>query len=329
MISTTTGETDLRRRLGDRLHAKRLKRQHDKLTRFLHQGRGVFRLERLLPFDRFLSSLLSLTGLRRRMRAEFLDVRLEQREWVFAGLPSAFEGFRLLQLSDLHCDLDSALMPAVINLVRQVPHDAAVLTGDYRNGLEGDHAAATRSMADLRKILAPDCWGILGNHDPLEMVLELERGGLPVLLNEVAEIRRGGDALWIAGVDDPHYFQTHDLEATRRKAPGKAFVVLLAHSPETYAEAAALGFAFQLSGHTHGGQICLPGGRHVVVPCDVPRRFIAGPWSHGAMQGYTSRGTGGCGVAARLNCPPEVTLHTLRREREIKPGTGRQVFCPE
>lgn len=313
MIHSSPGASALRTRLGDELHAKRLKRQHDKLTKFIHQGRGIFRLEQVFPFDLWLSHILRLTGVKKRMRMIFLDVRLEEREWFFPNLPPAFEGFRLLQLTDLHCDLDPDLMPLVIDLVKQTAHDAAVLTGDYRNGMAGEHEAAARAMAKLRMALSPDCWGILGNHDPLEMVLELERDGLPILLNEMAEIRRGGDSLWIAGVDDPHYFQTHDLPGTRQKAPENAFVVLLSHSPETYAEAAALGYALQLSGHTHGGQICLPGGRHLVVPCKVPRRFISGVWRHGRMQGYTSRGTGGCGVAARWNCPAEVTLHTLRK----------------
>ena len=313
MIHSSPGASALKTRLGEELHAKRLKRQHDKLTKFIHQGRGIFRLERVFPFDLWLSHILRLTGVKKRMRMNFLDVRLEKKEWFFPNLPPAFEGFRLLQLTDLHCDLDPELMPLVIDLVKQTAHDAAVLTGDYRNGMAGEHEAAARAMANLRQTLAPDCWGILGNHDPLEMVLELERDGLPILLNETAEIRRGGDSLWIAGVDDPHYFQTHDLAGTRQKAPEDAFVVLLSHSPETYAEAAALGYELQLSGHTHGGQICLPGGRHLVVPCKVPRRFISGVWRHGRMQGYTSRGTGGCGVAARWNCPPEVTLHTLRK----------------
>lgn len=290
-----------------------MQRERDKLTKFLHQGRGIFRLERILPFDALLAGILKFIGLQSRMRRDFLDVRLEEREWFFSNLPAAFEGFRLLHLTDLHCDLDPELIDRVIDLVRDAPHDVALLTGDYRNGMEGDHACATRGMARLREALTQECWAILGNHDPLEMALDLERVGLPVLLNEVAEIRRGGDSLWIAGVDDPHYYQTHDLADTRRKAPEDAFVILLSHSPETYVEADALGFALQLSGHTHGGQICLPGGRHLVVPCKVPRRFIAGAWSHGTMQGYTSRGTGACGIAARWNCPPEITLHTLRR----------------
>ena len=313
MIHSSLGASALRARLGDKLYAKRLKRQQDKLTKFIHQGRGVFRIERLLPFDLWLSHILHFTGVKKRMRRNFLDVRLEEREWFFPNLPPAFEGFRLLHLTDLHCDLEPALMPVVMDLIHRAPHDAAVLTGDYRNGMEGDHSAATQAMLALRKALSPDCWGILGNHDPLEMVLEFERDGLPILLNETAEIRRGADSLWIAGIDDPHYFQTHDLAGTRKRAPEDAFVILLSHSPETYAEAADLGYSLQLSGHTHGGQICLPGGRHLVVPCKVPRRFISGEWRHGSLQGYTSRGTGGCGVAARWNCPPEVTLHTLRR----------------
>jgi len=316
LIPSSQGVTALRSRLGNELHDKRLKRQNDKLTKFLHRGKGVFRIERILPFDWWLSHILQLTGVKERMQADFLDVRIEKKEWFFSNLPASFEGFRLLHLTDLHCDLEPALTPVVIDLVNKTPHDAAVFTGDYRNGMEGDYDAATRAMAELRKSLAQDCWGILGNHDPLEMVLDLERDGLPILLNETAEIRRGEDSLWIAGVDDPHYFQTHDLRGTRGKAPKDAFVVLLSHSPETYAEAAGLDFALQLSGHTHGGQICLPGGRHLVVPCKVPRRFVAGAWMHGPLQGYTSRGTGGCGVAARWNCPPEITLHTLRRSKD-------------
>lgn len=313
MIHSSPGISSLENRLGEDLHAKRLEREQDKLTKFLHRGRGIFRIERLVPFDRILSGFLRVTGLEHRMRSSFLDLRLEKREWFFPNLPSAFDGFRLLHLSDLHCDLEPELMPLVINLVKKVMHDAAVLTGDYRNGMEGECETATREMAHLRKALAPDCWGILGNHDPLEMVLELERDGLPILLNEAVELKRCKDSIWIAGVDDPHYFQTQDLAGTRAKTPKSAFVILLSHSPETYKEAASLGFSLQLSGHTHGGQICLPGGRHLVVPCKVPRGFIAGAWRHRGLQGYTSRGTGGCGVAARWNCPPEVTIHTFRQ----------------
>jgi len=307
-------ESALRQRLGPRLHAKRLRRQSDKLARLIHQGEGVFKLERIFPFDPFLSALLRLLGVHEKLRANFLAVRLVEREWKFPNLPPFFDGFRLLQLSDLHADLDPALTPAIVALVASTPHDAAVITGDYRDGLEGDFSTSMAEVAKICAPLAPQRFGILGNHDFLEMVPALERNGLPVLLNESAEIPRGPESIWIAGIDDPHFYKTDNIPAARRGIPDRAFSILLSHSPENHREAAVHGFDLMLSGHTHGGQICLPGGRHIVVPCRVARRFVGGPWTHGRLQGYTSPGTGACGVPARWNCPPEATLHILRRD---------------
>jgi predicted MPP superfamily phosphohydrolase len=298
-------------RMGASLHEKRLSRQAAKQAKLIHQGEGVFRLERLVPFDAMVVRVLKIFGLRDAMRRRFLDVQLERQEWKIPGLPRAFEGFRLLQLSDLHCDLDFALTPVIENLVRATPHDAAVLTGDFRNGIGGDHAPCLREMEKICAALAPMRFGILGNHDYLEMATELESIGLPVLLNETTSIERDGQRLWIAGIDDPHFYKTHDLAKVRSGIPREACAILLSHSPETYPEAAALGFQLLLAGHTHGGQICLPGGRHIIVPCKVPKKFVAGRWTHEGLQGYTSRGTGACGVPARWNCPPEITLHIL------------------
>ncbi len=293
---------------------KRLARQAGKQAKLIHQGEGVFRLERIIPFDAMVVLVLKILGLREAMRRRFLDVRLVRQEWKIPALPPAFEGFRLLQLSDLHCDLDFGLTPVVETLIRATPHDAAVLTGDFRNGMGGDHAPCLRELEKIGATLSPLRYAVLGNHDYLEMTPELESIGFPVLLNESTSIERHGQHLWFAGVDDPHFYKTHDLAAARSGIPRDACAILLSHSPETYAEAAALGFQLQLSGHTHGGQICLPGGWPIVVPCKVPKKFIAGRWVHANLQGYTSRGTGSCGVAARWNCPPEITLHTFHAD---------------
>jgi predicted MPP superfamily phosphohydrolase len=303
----------LEQRMGRDLLAKRLLKQAGKTARLLHQGEGVFRLERFVPFDTLVSFALACTGLRGRTRRNFLDVRVVEREWLLPRLPQAFEGFRLLHLTDLHQDLDPALTPVIERVVRSVPHDAAVITGDFRNETDGDYHPCLREVDGVIRELAPLRWGILGNHDFLEMVPSLERDGLPILLNEVASIERSGQKLYFAGVDDPHFYKTHDLKKVRSGVPSGACVILLSHSPETYREASELDFDLQLSGHTHGGQLCLPGGIPVVLPCKIDRRFVRGAWRHGSLQGYTSPGTGSCGVAARLNCPPEVTLHILRR----------------
>jgi predicted MPP superfamily phosphohydrolase len=208
--------------------------------------------------------------------------------------------------------LDPSLTPVIESLVGKTPHDAAVVTGDFRNKTDGDYAPCLREMARITSALSPLRWGILGNHDFIEMVPSLEAAGLPVLLNETAMISRGEDRLWIGGIDDPHFYKTHDLAKVRAAAPDDACQILLSHSPEIFPEAEPFGFDFQLSGHTHGGQICLPGGHAVVSSCKLSRQFLNGRWRHGTLQGYTSPGTGSCAVAARLNCPPEITLHILR-----------------
>jgi len=298
--------------MGRERFSERLLKQAGKSAHLVHQAEGIFRLERFFPLDSTVAFCLAACGLGRRARRNFLDVRLATREWTLPLLPPAFEGFRLLQLTDLHLDLDAALTPVIERLVREVPHDAAVITGDFRNKTDGDFRPCLQQTVVVIEALAPLRWGVLGNHDFVEMVPSLEAAGLPILLNEVAAIERGGRNLWIAGIDDPHFYKTHDLDKVRAEVPRDECAILLSHSPETYAAAEPLGFDLQLSGHTHGGQLCLPGGFPPVLPCKIDRRFACGPWRHGRLQGYTSPGTGGCGLAARLNCPPEITLHVLR-----------------
>lgn len=300
------------RRLGPERTAKRLALQEAAASHLLHQGEGLLSLERWMPLDRAISLALRLTGLHGTARRHFLDIRVTEQIWTLEQLPEAFDGFRLLQLADLHLDIDPELAPSIARVLRGLPHDAAVITGDFRNRTDGDAAPCLEALQQLLPLLSASRWGILGNHDSLEMAPDIENAGLPLLLNESIAIQRGESRLWIAGTDDPHFYQTHDLAAAARGIPESDCAILLAHSPEIYAEAEGAGFDLQLSGHTHGGQLCLPGGIPIVVPCRIPKKFILGRWTHGRLQGYTSPGTGSCGVAARLFCPPEITIHILR-----------------
>ena len=93
------------------------------------------------------------------------------------------------------------------------------------------------------------------------------------------------------------------------------FSILLSHTPEIYDRAAGAGFDLMLSGHTHGGQLCLPGGIPIRLEAKLPRSMAAGLWRHGEMVGYTTRGVGTSLLPVRLNCPPEITLHALRRPK--------------
>jgi hypothetical protein len=264
-------------------------------------------MRRLVPL------VLRLLGLWRRAHAECLAVRVIENEVFLPALPAAFDGFRLLQITDLHTDIDPGLAAAVIAALRRTHFDRAVLTGDYHNEIGEDWDHSVELTASIIPHLGNAPLATLGNHDLLDMVPPLEAAGLTFLLNENVAIDRDGDRLWIVGIDDAEYYRTHFPLHARAGIPADACAILLSHSPECFRESAAAGFALQLSGHTHGGQICLPGGIAIVRKSTVPGRMIAGPWSHRDLVGYTSPGTGSCTAAARLNCPPEITVHTLRR----------------
>ena len=302
----------LERRMGRPALEKRLARQADHWALRSHQGEGIFRFEMVLPLDDIAAFLLRACGLAKRARANYLAPHIVERHWRLPRLPQAFAGFRLLQLTDLHFDLDPEFTPALIKLLHGLAYDAVVITGDFRSSTYEDHTPSTDAARRLIECLGTPRFGILGNHDFIELAPDLESAGLPVLLNEASCLARGADELWIAGIDDSHFYGTHDLERVNDALPPGACTILLAHSPEIANELIPDRFDLVLCGHTHGGQLCLPGGRWLHVPVhNLRREFINGPWKVGSTQGYTSPGTGACGIPARLNCPGELTIHIL------------------
>lgn len=301
-------------RLGRERLEHRLFTQASHWARLTHQGSGIFRLEKRFPLDAMVALALTASGLFPRARRNHLNPRLVEHTWLLPRLPAAFAGFRLLHLTDLHLDLDPEFTDSLIGLLRGVTCDAIVITGDFRNSTREDFFPA---LADARRLLASlpgvPRFGILGNHDFIEQLPHLEAAGLHMLLNESAFIERHGRRLWFAGIDDPHFYKTHDLAAASANIPPDACTVLLSHSPEIADQLPENRFDLVLCGHTHGGQLCLPGGRWLHVPLKgQPPERIRGAWKAAGAQGYTSVGTGSCAVPARLNCPGEFTIHTLQ-----------------
>jgi len=294
---------------------ERLKKQARLWHRETSQGVGLLRIERLFRTRRIVEAFLHISRLKDAGLRNMLDIRLVTNEVALPGLPAAFDGFRILQLSDLHCDIHPRLIGAVIEKLGGLAYDLAALTGDYRNNIADPPEASLVLMERLIAALHEPRVAVLGNHDFIEKVAYLEAKGLPVLLNESRAITRGNSRLHVAGIDDPHFFRTDDIVRARRDLPPDEPSILLSHSPEPYREAERLGFALMLCGHTHGGQFCLPGGHAIAGNARVPRRFLAGAWKFRRLSGYTSRGTGSSGVAARFHCPPEITLHVLRAGR--------------
>lgn len=282
--------------------------------RRLEQGVAARHAHRDHRRDRWLGNLLRLLGLTAWGYRQYLDLRLVDNRLPVRGLADAFAGLRLLQISDLHTDLDAALMPRLLTLLDgpAAAHDAVVLTGDFRQWLATEPATVVAQLRPLRARCHGPVFAVLGNHDNLDLTPALESLDITVLHNDAVHLELDGARLALAGVDDPYFFHSHDLP--RAAAAAEASVVptiLLAHAPHVAPEAARLGFAAQLSGHTHGGQFCLPGGFPLIRHRGIRYRWVAGPWREGALHGYTSRGTGASGLPFRCWCPPEVTVHNL------------------
>ncbi|MBK5967182.1 metallophosphoesterase [Thiocystis minor] len=303
-LTTRIGRTHLRQRLG-------LEGDHEVFV-LTRPGAHFFYPENWYSVHGFIRHCLRLSGLYERAQRNARAIRLRHNRVVLPGLPDAFKGFQILHLSDLHLDMDPRNADAIRESVRDLDYDICVLTGDYRAKTFGPFAVVLSAMAVLRRNLKAPIYAILGNHDTLRLVPGLEAMGIRVLLNETVLIERDGQALYLAGIDDAHYYRVHNIDKAAARIPEGAVSILLSHTPEIYRHAAHSGFDLVLCGHTHGGQICLPGGFPLTWDARCPRRLAAGPWRHGNLIGYTSVGAGTSVVNARLNCPPEITLHELQ-----------------
>ena len=302
----------LEKRIG-RVHLQqRLGIEADHATQVFGRGRTFFHIENWYSIHALIRLTLRSLGLYRRGLRNATAIQIRHNDVVIPRLPAAFDGFTLLHLSDLHLDADPAYPTALIERLRQVDYDLCVITGDFRAKTHGPHDAALTALATVRPHLNSPIYAILGNHDSIHMAPGIEALGITLLLNESVRVERGGAVIYLAGIDDPHYFQVDNFDKAAADIPAEATAILLSHSPEAYRRAAHAGFDLILSGHTHGGQICLPGGIALMTNAACPRRFCKGAWHYHAMQGYTSVGSGASVVGVRFNCPPEITLHHLR-----------------
>lgn len=305
----------LEARIGRRRHLRgRLEREAAHARRVRTLRAGFFHVESWYSAHAIIRGCLRLTGLYARARRNARALQRREHEIPLKGLPRALDGYAVLHISDPHADFSPEFPDLLIDRIRGLDFDLCVLTGDYRTRTFGPYAPALDALARVRPHLKERVYAVLGNHDSIRMVPGLEAMGIRVLLNESVPLEHEGAVLYLAGIDDAHGYRLHDLQKAAAAIPPGAAAVLLSHTPEVYREAAQAGFALMLCGHTHGGQICLPGGFPLITDADCPRRFAKGAWRYGSLAGYTSPGSGSSIVDLRLNCPPEVTLHRLRAE---------------
>ena len=304
-------EQKLEARLG-RVHARqRLGIEAERGHHVFGQGLNFFHPENWYSAHALIRFAIQLVGMYERGQCNARNLQVKKNLIHLPHLPKAFNDFKILHLTDLHVDMDDRNLNALIQTVTDLQYDICVLTGDYRAGTFGAIEGAVAGMQRLITMLKQPVYGVLGNHDSIWMLPELESMGIIMLMNEVAVLEKDGVQIFLAGVDDPHYFRVDNLEKAAQDIPQDAVSLLLSHTPEIYRQAAHAGFDVMFCGHTHGGQICLPGGIPLTLDSKCPRYMGAGQWRYQQMQGYTSAGAGTSIVNARFNCPPEVTIHHL------------------
>ena len=318
--------SDLEHRLGP-LHAKqRLGIETDHEAQAFGQGLNFFHVENWYSIHSVIRNMLRLMGLYGRGLRNADRVEVRHNDLKFGQLPPPFDGFAILHISDMHVEMSEGAMNRLIELVRDMHYDICVLTGDYRGKTFGPFDATLAGVARVRSHLHGPVFGVLGNHDTIRMVPGLELMGIRVLLNESETISRGDERIHLAGIDDAHFYRVDNIEKAAARIPRGEFAILLSHTPEVYRQAALAGFRLLLSGHTHGGQICMPRSIPITLDSLLPRRFGLGAWKYHDMAGYTSVGAGSCIGPVRINSRPEITLASpAQRERRLRrTGAPRQ-----
>lgn len=262
---------------------------------------------------------LRSVGLYNTGRQNSLTPQIREITLHYPNLPQSFDGYRVLHLSDFHIDGVDGLAEALVPILTAIKVELCVFTGDYRFEDRGPCEGVYPRMRKVIDAISAEqgIWGILGNHDSAEIAYGLEALGVSMLVNESAEIRRGADSIWLAGVDDPFDYHRADLDAALAAVPEASFKILLAHAPEVYESASARGVNLYLGGHTHAGQIRLPVIGSLKHNSHCPKEFSYGLWNHAGMKGYTTSGIGCSSVPVRFHCPPEMVVFTLKRGSEI------------
>lgn len=254
-------------------------------------------------------------------------IEVTRRDIRLTGLPAAFDGLRIAQLSDIHMDefTEPFFLHHVIDQTNILQPDVVLLTGDFVSYEIGSKHFAIGSAWQCANILTSlrcrQLYAVLGNHDVVvnakEVTSALRANGITVLNNECLPFERPGARIWLAGVDDPVEGNPNPelaIPASIRNVPNEP-VILMCHPPDyaddLLAHPAGKAVDLMLSGHTHGGQVRLPLLGALQLPA-LGKKYVEGWFQLGRMQLYVNRGIGTIGIPFRLDCPPEITLLTLR-----------------
>jgi len=240
--------------------------------------------------------------------------RLRNKVVRIAGLPRELDGYRIGQLSDVHCGPNTPAhrVRRWVERLNALDLDLMTVTGDLITHGSSHVADVAAALGGLRA--RDGVFACMGNHDYFtdgeDFVRELTENGLTVLRNRGVVLERSGAQLYVAGVDDT-WTARHDVARALADRPLGAPTVLLAHDPNLFPEAIARDVELTLSGHTHGGQLAVPGVRRLSLARFITE-FTAGLYRRGRSWLYVNRGAGTTGPPVRLGAPAELAVLTLR-----------------
>ena len=258
---------------------------------------------------------LNLAEAARAALAEPYMLTIEHRPIYLKRLPEAFEGFRIVHISDVHHSAFTGReqVARAVETANRLKPDIVALTGDY---ISHDRQYAAPCAEELGKLRADHgVFAVLGNHDhwtDAALVTDLFRAeGINVLINQGMRFEHRNAAFWLAGVDDT-MVGLEDIPLALAGSRDDEMKLLLAHNPVVLRRAARADVDLVLSGHTHGGQVALRSDRSQTR---TRRRQLRGLGRYGNTQIYVTRGVGTVVLPVRYGCPPEVSLLELRRSR--------------
>ncbi len=221
------------------------------------------------------------------------------------GLPSSFIGYRILHISDLHIREIGRKEMRLLSWLPQIDADLFVVTGDFAYQFGENFDITCKFVKKMLSVSKGGAWmGVRGNCDNPDLVHQLEALGVCFLGNQSRPLRRQGEQIVIGGVEDPHH-RMDDVGKAFSGVPDDEVKLLLAHSPDVLLHLGEVCVDLILAGHSHGGQVCLPGLGPLITKTVIGREFAAGYFQYGGTRVHVSRGVGGIGF--RLNCSPHIT----------------------
>ncbi|MEK3719526.1 metallophosphoesterase [Paenibacillus sp. FSL H8-0034] len=270
--------------------------------------------------------LFTLAGLILTPSAGYTYARFAEPRWLYTKeitiqlkrLPSAFDGMRVIQFSDVHLGFHYTVeqLNKLVDHIQSLQPDLICFTGDLFDYTVGSDAAPAVQV--LSRLKAPLGKGaVLGNHDYYGKETEkikriLLDSGFALLINQSVPLKREKSTIWLSGVDDM-WDGKPDLPKALHDVPSDAFTLLLSHCPDFADIALKHSIDLQLSGHSHGGQVRLPFYGHLFTPA-YGSKYPDGYYSldDGKLQVYTNRGIGVSVLPIRFFCRPELSVFTLR-----------------